>query len=101
VRERGVMEKCTFCVQRIQEAKIESKVGGAPMADGDVRTACQQSCPANAIVFGDANDRNSRVARLARDGRAFRVLEDLNVGPAVSYLKIVRDRTEEERTHNG
>jgi molybdopterin-containing oxidoreductase family iron-sulfur binding subunit len=101
VRTRGVMEKCTFCVQRIQEAKIESKTGGAPIADGDIRTACQQSCPANAIVFGDLNDSKSRVARLARDGRAYRVLEDLNVGPAVSYLKIVRDRAEEKGTHNG
>jgi len=101
VRTRGVMEKCTFCVQRIQEAKIEAKAGGKPIRDGDIRTACQQSCPAGAIVFGDLNDPKSRVARLARDGRAYRVLEDLNVGPAVRYLKIVRARTEEEGTHNG
>jgi molybdopterin-containing oxidoreductase family iron-sulfur binding subunit len=90
VRTRGVMEKCTFCVQRIQEAKIESKRTGAPIQDGDIRTACQQSCPAGAIVFGDLNDPNSRIARLARDGRQYRVLEELNVGPSVHYLKIVR-----------
>jgi MoCo/4Fe-4S cofactor protein with predicted Tat translocation signal len=90
VRTRGVMEKCTFCVQRIQEAKIEAKGIGAPIKDGDIRTACQQSCPANAIVFGDVNDPHSRVARLARDARQYRVLEDLNVGPSVHYLKIVR-----------
>ncbi len=90
VRTRGVMEKCTFCVQRIQEVKIESKRTGAPIEDGDIRTACQQSCPANAIVFGDLNDPNSRVARLSRDARQYRVLEDLNVGPSVRYLKIVR-----------
>jgi molybdopterin-containing oxidoreductase family iron-sulfur binding subunit len=90
VRTRGVMEKCTFCVQRIQEAKIEGKRTGTGIQDGDVRTACQQSCPAGAIVFGDLNDPNSRIARLARDGRQFRVLEELNVGPSVHYLKIVK-----------
>jgi molybdopterin-containing oxidoreductase family iron-sulfur binding subunit len=90
VRTRGVMEKCTFCVQRIQEAKIESKRTGAPIQDGEIRTACQQSCPAGAIVFGDLNDPTSRIARLARDGRQYRVLEEINVGPAVHYLKIVR-----------
>ena len=90
VRTRGIMEKCTFCVQRIQEAKIEAKVLGAPVKDGDIRTACEQACPAGAIVFGDLNDPNSHVARLARDARQYRVLEDLNVGPAVHYLKIVR-----------
>jgi molybdopterin-containing oxidoreductase family iron-sulfur binding subunit len=95
VRTRGVMEKCTFCVQRIQEAKIESKRNGAPIQDGDIRTACQQSCPAGAIVFGDLNDPKSRVARLAKDARQYRVLEDLNVGPSVHYLKIVRQ--EEQR----
>jgi molybdopterin-containing oxidoreductase family iron-sulfur binding subunit len=99
VRTRGVMEKCTFCVQRIQEAKIEakseSKHSGAPIQDGDIQTACQQSCPAGAIVFGDLNDPKSRIARLAKDGRQYRVLEELNVGPSVHYLKIVRQ--EEQR----
>jgi molybdopterin-containing oxidoreductase family iron-sulfur binding subunit len=90
VRTRGVMEKCTFCVQRIQETKIDSKRAGAQIQDGDIRTACQQSCPANAIVFGDLNDANSRIASMARDGRQYRVLEELNVGPSVHYLKIVR-----------
>jgi molybdopterin-containing oxidoreductase family iron-sulfur binding subunit len=92
VRTRGVMEKCTFCIQRIQEAKIETKRLGAPIQDGNIRTACQQVCPANAIVFGDLNDPNSRVARLAHDERQYRVLEDLNVGPSVHYLKIVRNQ---------
>jgi molybdopterin-containing oxidoreductase family iron-sulfur binding subunit len=90
VRTRGVMEKCTFCVQRIQEAKIESKLTSRPIRDGDIRTACQQSCPANAIVFGDLNDSDSRVAKLSRDTRQYRVLEELNVGPSVRYLKIVK-----------
>jgi molybdopterin-containing oxidoreductase family iron-sulfur binding subunit len=91
------MEKCTFCVQRIQEAKIESKHTGAPIQDGDIRTACQQSCPAGAIVFGDLNDSKSRIARLAKDARQYRVLEELNVGPSVHYLKIVR----QEEQSNG
>jgi molybdopterin-containing oxidoreductase family iron-sulfur binding subunit len=92
VRTRGVMEKCSFCVQRIQDAKIEALRGGVPLADGDVRTACEQSCPASAIVFGDLNDPKSRVATLARDGRHFRVLEELNERPNVGYLAVVRNR---------
>jgi len=89
------MEKCTFCVQRIQEAKVEAKRTGAQLQDGDIRTACQQSCPAGAIVFGDLNDPHGRIARLARDGRQYRVLEELNVGPSVHYLKIVRQEDQQ------
>ncbi len=70
VRSRGVMEKCTFCVQRIQEAKIEARRRGQPVADGEIQTACQQSCPAQAIVFGDLNDPKSRVAQLRREPAA-------------------------------
>ena len=90
VRSRGVMEKCTFCVQRIEEAKIEARRAGGPLADGTLKTACQQVCPAEAIVFGDLNDSGSRVAALVRSRRAYRVLEDLNTRPAVRYLKNVR-----------
>ncbi len=94
VRSRGVMEKCTFCVQRIEENKIEAKRLGQPLADGAIKTACQQSCPAEAITFGDLNDPTSRVAVLAAGKRAYRVLEELNTQPAVRYLKMVRhDRT--------
>jgi molybdopterin-containing oxidoreductase family iron-sulfur binding subunit len=92
VRTRGVMEKCSFCVQRIQDAKIEALRSGVPLVDGDVRTACEQSCPASAIVFGDLNDPKSRVATLVRDGRHFRVLEELNERPNVGYLAVVRNR---------
>jgi MoCo/4Fe-4S cofactor protein with predicted Tat translocation signal len=99
VRSRGVMEKCSFCVQRIQEAKIESRRLGLPLADAKLQTACQQSCPAQAIYFGDLNDRNSDVARLLREGRGYQVLADLNVQPAVTYLKIVRNRPEAEVAH--
>ncbi|MDE3168205.1 MAG: Fe-S cluster-containing hydrogenase [Acidobacteriota bacterium] len=90
VRSRGVMEKCTFCVQRIQEAKIESKRAGRTLRDGDIQTACQQTCPAKAIVFGDLDDPHSEVAGTMASGRRYRVLEEINVRPAVGYLKIVR-----------
>jgi molybdopterin-containing oxidoreductase family iron-sulfur binding subunit len=90
VRSRGVMEKCTFCVQRIQDARGEA--AGRPLRDGEVQTACQQSCPAQAIVFGNLNDPRSRVSRLGRDPRNYRVLEELNVRPAVNYLALVRNR---------
>jgi Fe-S-cluster-containing dehydrogenase component/anaerobic selenocysteine-containing dehydrogenase len=90
VRSRGVMEKCTFCVQRIEENKIEARRLGQPLADGAIKTACEQACPAQAIVFGDLHDPNSRVAALAAGKRAYRVLDELNTQPAVRYLKLVR-----------
>ena len=79
VRSRGVMEKCSFCVQRIQENKIEAKRLGQPLADGTIKTACEQACPAEAIVFGDLHDPNSRVSVLAASRRAYRVLEDPSI----------------------
>ncbi|MBK5293760.1 MAG: TAT-variant-translocated molybdopterin oxidoreductase [Acidobacteriia bacterium] len=96
VRSRGVMEKCTFCVQRIQEARIEAGNRGAPIADGVIQTACQQSCPTHAIVFGDIHDPGSRVSQLSRQGRAYRVLEEINVRPSVNYLRLVRNRPEKK-----
>jgi Fe-S-cluster-containing dehydrogenase component len=90
VRSRGVMEKCTFCVQRIEEARSEARHDGRAMTDGTVQTACQQTCPSQAIVFGDLNDPDSRVSRLSSGRRAYRVLEELNTRPAVHYLRIVR-----------
>jgi molybdopterin-containing oxidoreductase family iron-sulfur binding subunit len=90
VRSRGVMEKCTFCVQRLQEAKIDARSRGEPLRDGEVQTACQQSCPARAIVFGDLNDPASQVARLRDDPRHYHALAELSIGPAVGYLKVVR-----------
>ncbi|MGE5056123.1 MAG: Fe-S-cluster-containing hydrogenase [Acidobacteriota bacterium] len=97
VRSRGVMEKCTFCIQRIQEAKIEAKRRGEKIEDGAVRTACQQSCPAQAIYFGDLNDPNSRVSRMMQNPRRYRVLEELNVRPAVGYLTVVRNRDQKNK----
>jgi molybdopterin-containing oxidoreductase family iron-sulfur binding subunit len=101
VRSRGVMEKCSLCVQRIQEAKIEARRLDKPLNDGDVQTACQQTCPADAIVFGDRNDPASRIAQAMEDPRRYGVLEEINVRPAVSYLKIVRRSpdAEEKESH--
>jgi len=101
VRSRGVMEKCTFCVQRIQEAKIEAKRRGEPLVDGAIQPACQQSCPANAIVFGDLNDRSSRVSNLISSRRRYQVLAEFNFRPSVSYLAAVRnsDDIEEPKRH--
>ena len=93
IRSRGVMEKCSFCVQRIQEAKIEAKRLGVPLREGDLRTACQQSCPTQAIVFGDVHDKESRVAERMNDPRRYRVLEELHVNPAVGYLTKVRNKS--------
>jgi molybdopterin-containing oxidoreductase family iron-sulfur binding subunit len=99
IRSRGVMEKCSFCVQRIQEAKAEAKRLGRPVQDGDVQPACAQSCPAQAIVFGDLNDPKSAVRRTNQDPRHYKVLAELNVQPAVGYLRLIRNRDEEEGEH--
>jgi molybdopterin-containing oxidoreductase family iron-sulfur binding subunit len=101
VRSRGVMEKCTFCVQRIEEGKSAAGGAGQVPRDGSVQTACQQSCPAQAIVFGDLNDPQSRVARLAASPRSYQVLAELNVQPAVNYLGLVRNRPVEEGDRHG
>ena len=93
VRERGVMEKCSMCVQRIQAAKLDARRRGGAFADGDAKTACQQSCPADAITFGDMNDRTSKLYTTMRDARYFRVLEETGVRPSVGYLTAVHDRT--------
>ena len=89
VRSRGVMEKCTFCVQRIQAGKDQAKDEQRPPRDGDITPACAQTCPSQAIVFGDLNDPASRVSQLSSDARAYRVFESLNTRPAVAYLKKV------------
>jgi molybdopterin-containing oxidoreductase family iron-sulfur binding subunit len=102
VRSRGVMEKCSFCVQRIQEAKGEARREGRELRDGDIVPACQQSCPAEAIVFGDLKDPESRVARLAAKPRAYAVLEELNVQPSVRYLAHVHNGPARQgRAHHG
>jgi molybdopterin-containing oxidoreductase family iron-sulfur binding subunit len=86
VRSRGVMEKCTFCVQRIQNTKIVAKNAKRPIADGEIKTACQQTCPTEAIVFGDLNDPNSAVRRLQNLPRSYELLGELNTRPRLRYL---------------
>ena len=95
-RTRGVMEKCSLCVQRIQEAKLNAKQEGKALADGDIKLACEQSCPADAIVFGDMNDPESRISKLIADPRHYHMLEEMNFRPTVGYLTKVRNRDEEE-----
>jgi len=87
VRSRGIMEKCTFCVQRIRRVEENAAAEGRPIRDGEVQPACAQSCPTQAIVFGDLKDPESRVAELSRNRRGFRLLEELGTEPAVIYLK--------------
>jgi MoCo/4Fe-4S cofactor protein with predicted Tat translocation signal len=91
VRSRGVMEKCTYCVQRIQEAKIHSAEQDRTIRDGEILTACQQVCPAEAIVFGNINDPNSRVSKLKAQSRDYVLVADLNTRPRTSYLARVRN----------
>ncbi|MEW6208769.1 MAG: 4Fe-4S dicluster domain-containing protein [Acidobacteriota bacterium] len=96
VRTRGVMEKCTFCVQRIEEVKILARNEGREIRDREIRTACQQSCPTQAIFFGDLTDAESRVNHLKHDERDYILLEELNLRPQVSYLAKVRNSPNEE-----
>lgn len=92
VREKGVMEKCTFCTQRIREAKLKAKQFDRKVQDNDLQTACQQTCPTGAITFGDMNNPESSVSKIKKDGRGFHVLEELNTRPSITYLTKVRNR---------
>jgi len=107
VRDKGVMEKCTFCIQRLRVAKDKAKMENRPVADGDVTTACAQACPTNAIVFGDYKNPESQVSKLWAkyevkrrltkqqkqnpEKRGYRIFEELNVDPSVMYLERVRE----------
>jgi len=95
VRSRGVIEKCSMCVHRIQDAKLTAKKERRRIVDGEVNVACASSCPTNAITFGDMNDPESRISKLLeveREGRAFHMLEEINVRPQISYLTKVRNK---------
>jgi len=91
IRTRGVMEKCTYCVQRINQAKIAAQREDRPVRDGDVVTACQQACPTEAIVFGDMNDKSSKVAALKAEPTNYALLEELQTLPRTTYLATIRN----------
>ncbi len=108
VRTRGIMEKCTFCVQRIREARDAAKIAGTRLTDASFQTACQQTCPTDAITFGDVNNAESKVSRLRKDQRGFKVLDVLNTVPMITYLTKVRNKAvsyrpnlEEKEGHGG
>jgi molybdopterin-containing oxidoreductase family iron-sulfur binding subunit len=99
VRSRGVMEKCSYCVQRIQAVKIESDKENRAIRDGEIQTACQQACPAQAITFGNLNDKGSRVAKLRGDERTYQVLADINTRPRTTYVAaVINPNSELEET---
>jgi molybdopterin-containing oxidoreductase family iron-sulfur binding subunit len=87
VRERGIIEKCSFCIQRIRRSEIDAAAKGRPLRADEVKPACVQTCPSSALVFGDLNDEESLASRLARSNRSFRLLDVLGTDPAVIYLK--------------
>lgn len=90
-RSRGVMEKCSMCIQRIQAGKLQAKAEKRPIKDGDIQVACAAACPANAIIFGDRNDPESEVSKALQNERVYYVLEELNVQPGVGYMTKVRN----------
>ncbi|MBI3510382.1 MAG: TAT-variant-translocated molybdopterin oxidoreductase [Bacteroidetes bacterium] len=98
VRTRGVMEKCSMCVQRIQAGKLDAKKAGRRPIDGDIQTACTQSCPTNAIIFGDLNDEKSEISQWEQSGRKFEMLEEIGIRPSVFYLTKIWNR-EDEKAH--
>jgi len=99
VRSRGVIEKCSFCVQRLQEGKLKAKKESRPLEDSDVKVACQQACPTNAIVFGNANNKESAITMTRMDNklRTFFSLEMLHVLPNVNYMAKVRNLPASEK----
>lgn len=97
VRSRGVMEKCSFCVQRLQDGKLAAKKAGRPLRDGEVKTACQQSCPSDCITFGNVNDKESAIYKIRREEqieRTFYVLEHVHTLPNINYLSKIRNTNE-------
>jgi molybdopterin-containing oxidoreductase family iron-sulfur binding subunit len=94
VRMRGVMEKCSYCVQRIHNTQSAKRTAGEELKDGDIVSACQQACPTEAIVFGDLNDENSKVKGLHKNSRAYSVLDNLHTRPRTRHLAKLRNPVE-------
>ncbi len=92
IRAKGVIEKCSMCIQRIQEKKLDAKLENRPLADGEIKPACAQGCPADAIVFGDLNDKNSKISKFFENERNYHLLEELHTLPSVGYLTKVRNK---------
>ncbi len=99
VRSRGIMEKCSFCVQRIRRGELKAKREGRPVPDGEIQPACVQACPTNALVFGDIKDPSSKVSQLKTDKRHYRLLEEEGTEPNVIYLAKVDPNVTEGRGH--
>jgi molybdopterin-containing oxidoreductase family iron-sulfur binding subunit len=87
VRQRGIIEKCSFCIQRIRRVELDAEAQNREVEDGEIQPACVQSCPSSALIFGDLNDSESQASRLARSHRSFRLLDQLGTDPSVVYLK--------------
>jgi molybdopterin-containing oxidoreductase family iron-sulfur binding subunit len=92
VRAQGVIEKCSFCIQRIQAAKLKAKYDNRALYENEIQTACSQSCPAQAIVFGDMNDHESELVKLINSGRRYNLLEELFTMPSVNYLTKIKNK---------
>ncbi|MCB0590455.1 MAG: hypothetical protein KDC31_04125, partial [Saprospiraceae bacterium] len=95
VRTRGVIEKCSFCTQRIQEGKLTAKKENRKLADQEIKSACQSACPTNAIIFGDMNDKESEVSKIMETGRNYFIFEEQHFLPHVGYQVKVRNKDEE------
>jgi molybdopterin-containing oxidoreductase family iron-sulfur binding subunit len=95
VRWRGVMEKCTYCIQRISHGRIAARKDNRPIRDGEIKTACQQACPANAIIFGDLNLADSQVGKLKQHPLDYSMLAQLNTRPRTTYLAKLRNPNQE------
>jgi molybdopterin-containing oxidoreductase family iron-sulfur binding subunit len=91
VRAKGVIEKCNFCIHRIQAGKMNAKTAGRKLTDEDIKTACQQACPSDAIVFGDMNDPESKISKMLKENRKYHLLEHLHTLPSVTYLNKVNN----------
>jgi len=96
VRAKGVIEKCSLCVQRIQEGKLNAKIEGRKVNDGEIKTACEQACPSGAIIFGDLNDKESRLVKETSSKRNYHLLEEIHTLPSVSYLTKIRNKKSNE-----